>query len=166
MGTQLFWIDGPWPGKLAMSARPRGGDWLEDDLGGWHDEGVDVVVSLLTPGEVAELDLQSEAKLVEKRKMKFVSFPIPDRQVPASRSALAATLEKVNADLASGKNVLVHCRQGIGRSGMVAACLLVTRGRNSSEAVDQLSALRGVPVPETTEQRNWIDQYAALLAAK
>lgn len=166
MGTQLFWVDDAWPGKLAMSARPRGGDWLEDDLRSWHDEGVDVVVSLLTPGEVAELDLKHEAELAEKRQMKFVSFPIPDRQVPASRSALAATLEKVNADLASGKNVLVHCRQGIGRTGMVAACLLVTRGRNPSAAVDQLSALRGVPIPETPEQRNWIDQYAALLAAK
>ena len=60
--------------------------------------------------------------------MDFVSFPIPDRQAPTSDSELAVALEKVDASLSSGKNVVIHCRQGIGRTGLVAACLLVSKG--------------------------------------
>ena len=51
MLTELYWIDGPWPGKLAISARARGGDWLEDEMRGWRRNGIDTVVSLLTPAE-------------------------------------------------------------------------------------------------------------------
>jgi hypothetical protein len=28
----LYWIEGPWTGRLAISARPRGWDWLQDDV--------------------------------------------------------------------------------------------------------------------------------------
>jgi hypothetical protein len=47
----------------------------------------------------------------------------------------------------------------------VAACLLVTKGLNPERAVKNLSAARGNPVPETEEQRRWIDHYAAILAS-
>jgi protein-tyrosine phosphatase len=96
--------------------------------------------------------------------MEFVPLPIPDRQVPQSEAGVAAVLEKLDRDLSSGKNVAVHCRQGIGRSGLMAACLLVTKGLDAETAVEQLSPARGVPVPETAEQRRWIDRYEALLA--
>src|SRR5438477_99744 len=96
--------------------------------------------------------------------MKFVSFPIPDRQVPSSETELSAGLEKVDADLSSGKNVVVHCRQGIGRSGLIAACLLVSKGLDPESSVRSVSAARGTPIPETAEQRHWIDHYAAVLA--
>ena len=48
MRTELFWIDGPWPGRLAIMPRPRGGDWLEEEIQSWRRSGVDLVVSLLT----------------------------------------------------------------------------------------------------------------------
>ena len=50
-GTELHWVDGPWPGKLAMAARPRGGEWLQDELEGWRLAGVHTILSLLTPEE-------------------------------------------------------------------------------------------------------------------
>ncbi len=121
------------------------------------------MVSLLTPSEELDLDLRNEAATVKAQGMKFVSFPIPDREVPNSESELAATLEKVEADLTSGKNVLIHCRQGVGRSGLVAACLLVARGLSPEAAVKKVSNARGLPVPETTEQRNWVNHYVAVL---
>ena len=96
--------------------------------------------------------------------MQFASLPIPDRQVPASESEVSATLDRVGADLSAGRNVVIHCRQGIGRTGLIAACLLVTRGVSPGSAVDALSAARGVQVPETLDQRQWIDHYAAVLA--
>ena len=47
MSPDLYWIVGPWRGRLAIAARPRGGDWLDDELSGWRQAGIDVVVSLL-----------------------------------------------------------------------------------------------------------------------
>ena len=164
MPTGLYWVEGPWPGKLALSARPRGGDWLEDDVSNWKRAGINSVLSLLTAEEERDLDLREEAVEVRKLGLEFSSFPIPDRQVPQSEAKLGEALEKVNRSLIGGRNVLVHCRQGIGRTGLVAACLLVKNGMSPGAAVDTLSAARGVAIPETTEQRDWIERYAAAFA--
>lgn len=164
MATRLYWIEGPWPGKLAIAARPRGGDWLEDDLSEWRHSSVDAVLSLLTPEEEEILALTDEAPQVKARGLDFLSLPIPDREVPSSETRVASVLEQVNAYLTAGKNVVIHCRQGLGRSGLIGACLLVMRGVDPSAAVDKLSTARGLAVPETQEQRRWIDRYAALLA--
>jgi protein-tyrosine phosphatase len=164
MSTELHWVDGPWPGKLALAPRPRGGDWLEDEMAAWRRAGIDTVLSLLTPEEEQDLDLKREAPEAKAQGMKFASLPIPDRQVPNSESEVSAALNRIDADLSAGKSVVVHCRQGVGRTGLVAACLLVARGLTPEGAVKALSAARGNPVPETDEQRRWIDHYAAVLA--
>jgi protein-tyrosine phosphatase len=126
---------------------------------------VNTVLSLLTPEEERDLDLRDEATEARTQGLEFASLPIPDRQVPKSESKLAEALESVNGALSAGKNVVVHCRQGIGRSGLVAACLLVKKGMSPGAAVELVSAARGVSVPETGEQRDWIDHYAVGLAA-
>jgi protein-tyrosine phosphatase len=163
MSTKLYWIDGPWLGKLAMAARPRGGDWLEDEMDDWRSAGVNIVLSLLTPEEEEDLNLTLESRTAEEAGLKFLSLPIPDRQVPPSPSQVAPVLDELDADLASGKNAVIHCRQGVGRSGLIAACLLVTRGENPGSAVVELERARGTTVPETAEQRAWIDLYASSL---
>jgi protein-tyrosine phosphatase len=146
-----------------VGPRPRGGDWLKDDIGNWKRANVGAVVSLLTPDEDRDFDLRDEAGEIRRQGMDFTSFPIPDREVPRSEAQLAEVLERLARDLSTGKNVLVHCRQGIGRSGLVAACLLVKKGMSPGGAVESVSAVRGVPVPETAEQRDWIDHYAVAL---
>ena len=163
MWKELYWLDGAWPGKLAVGPRPRGGDWLKDDIAGWKRAGIDAVLSLLTPDEERDLDLGDEARQVRTQGMHFTSFPIPDRQVPTSEAKLAEILGRVADALSNGKNVLVHCRQGIGRSGLVAASLLVKKGISPGAAIESVSAARGMPVPETAEQRDWIDHYAVAL---
>jgi protein-tyrosine phosphatase len=120
-----------------------------------------MVVSLLTADEEADLDLKMESTVAADWGMRFLSFPIVDRQVPESEGGLAAALARVDRELASGKNVVLHCRQGIGRTGLVAACLLLTKGLDPKAAVQRLSSARGLAVPETTEQREWIDRFAA-----
>lgn len=165
MRKEIYWIEGPWSGKLAVGPRPRGGDWLVDDISNWKQASIHTVLSLLTLEEELDLDLRDEAGTVRKQGMEFTSFPIPDRQVPKSEAKLSEALEKVSRDLSSGKNVLVHCRQGIGRSGLVAASLLVKNGMSPGAAIESVSAARGMPVPETAEQRDWIDHYAAALTS-
>lgn len=164
MWTELHWVEGPWPGKLALAARPRGGDWLEDEIASWRRAGIDTVLSLLTPEEERDLDLQSEGHEARAQGLEFIPFPIPDREVPNSETKFTSALEELDASLSSGENVAVHCRQGIGRTGLVAACLLVSKGLTPEAAVTRLSAARGVAVPETAEQRRWIDRYGAISA--
>jgi protein-tyrosine phosphatase len=164
MGTELYWVGGPWPGRLSIAARPRGGDWLRDEIAGWKRARIDTVLSLLTHDEERDLDLRNEGTEAKAQGIEFVSFPIPDRQVPDSESKLAQTLERLDEALSSGKNVVVHCRQGVGRSGLVAACLLVRKGMSPGAAVESVSAARGTSVPETIEQRVWIDRHAVALA--
>src|SRR5207249_2022710 len=129
--------------------RPRGGEWLHDDLASWKRAGVHTVLSLLTREEEEFLDLAHEEREAKAHGMTFRSYPIPDLQVPDSETGLARILEKLDKELASGNNVVLHCRQGIGRTGLVAACLLVTKGMETKTAISRLSAARGISVPET-----------------
>lgn len=152
----LHWIDWKWPGRLAISARPRGGDWLEDEIVGWRAAGIDTVVSLLTPPEVAELGLEREPGLCERNSIEFHSFPILDREVPPSFAEAVRLIQRLEATLRDGRNAAVHCRQGIGRSGIIAAGLLVDAGFSADEALLRVGKARGLAVPETTEQREWV----------
>jgi protein-tyrosine phosphatase len=162
--SELHWVDGPWPGKLAVATCPRGGKWLSEEFARWRREGVDTVLSLLTPQDQQVLDLRYEAIEAEANGMEFWSFPIPDHDVPHSDVQLARVLESLDKELASGTNVAVHCFAGIGRSGLVAACLLVTKGLDSKTAMSQVSDARGISVPETPEQRLWVDRFATNFA--
>ena len=164
MFTELYWINGPWSGRLAISARPRGGDWLEDEIKAWHGFGVDVVVSLLTADETEEMGLQDEARFCRENNIEFRSFPIVDRGVPHLDREAAQLPENIDAHLARGDKVTVHCRQGFGRSGLVAASLLVTRGLSPQAAVQLVSKARQAPIPETSELRAWIDAFATALS--
>jgi protein-tyrosine phosphatase len=164
MRTELYWIEGPWPGKLAISLRPRGGDWLEDEVRSWQQSGLEVIVSLLTDDETVGLDLAQEAELCQVHGLQFLAFPIVDRGVPSSRWATLEFVRKLDDALAKGKNVAIHCRQGIGRSALIAACLLALSGTKPETAFQRVSAARGCPVPETLEQRKWIMEFARELA--
>ncbi len=163
MSTEVYRIDGPWPGSLAISARPRGGDWLEDEVKSWRISGFDVIVSLLTQQEVEEMDLAEEEHYCQENHLDFVSFPIVDRSVPESRAAALKLVHQIEADLAHGKSVNVHCRQGIGRSALIAAGLLIARSVPTEEALNRISRARHSPVPETSEQRKWIESIASSL---
>jgi protein-tyrosine phosphatase len=158
MSSDLFWIAGPWRGRLAIATRPRGGDWLEDEISGWRRAGIDVVVSLLENDEADQLDLLDEPKVAEANGIHFISFPIPDRSAPASVPASLLLMANVSSALDEGKNVAVHCRQGVGRSGLIAAGILATSGFDPKRAIDIVSAARGLAVPETPDQRRWVQQ--------
>jgi protein-tyrosine phosphatase len=156
MKPDLFWIPGPWRGRLAVASRPRGGDWLEDEIKGWRGTGLDIIVSLLENDEAAQLDLAQESGAVESNGIRFFSFPIPDRGIPASIREAFSLLGDLASALDHGQNVAIHCRQGIGRSGLIAACLLVISGMGAEKAIEVVSAARGITVPETSEQLEWI----------
>lgn len=159
MPTPVYWIPTSFPGRLAVAPRPRGGDWLDDELRDWRSRGFDLVVSLLEYQEVRDFDLGEELSLSETNGMGFLSFPIPDRGTPDSPDAFRELVALLSDELDAGGSVLIHCRQGIGRSGLLAASLLAAAGVSRSEAARVVSQARGVTVPETDVQRHFLDSF-------
>ena len=139
MYTQPFWIEGNWPGRVAVSPRPRGSDWLEDEMKQWRQQGVDVVVSLLMPEEMEEFELQQEQRYCEESGMLFYSLSIIDRSVPNSIQDVWEVVGNLESELSAGKSVVVHCRQGIGRSGLIAIMLLMQKGPSLQGAIALVS---------------------------
>ncbi len=163
MQAKLYWVAGPWPGRLGIVARPRGGDWLEAETAAWRHAGIDLVVSLLEPEEEMQLILESEGEAAAASGIDFRPFPIPDRGVPASRESVADLAGEIVDALKVGRTVAVHCRQGIGRSAMIVGSVLVTAGEDTTRALNAIGESRGLTVPETEEQKQWLRDFAAWL---
>jgi protein-tyrosine phosphatase len=151
-------------GRIAIMPRPRGGDWLADDIGFLQTSGVGVIVSALTPDEIEELALAEEQSCCDARGLIFYSFPINDRSVPVSLSKFNEFLGSLNSELKKGLAIAIHCRAGIGRSSLIAACLLIKQGFVGEDALRLIEEVRGVPVPDTQEQRDWIKEFEHLTA--
>lgn len=118
-------------------------DWLSDEIGHWRRNGIDVVVSLLTPHESSELGLNQEAAMSSQQGIQFLSLPIRDRAVPSSFGEMRTFVERTAALLLSeGKTVAVHCRQGIGRSAVFAVSLLVNAGVNLDALFQQIESAK------------------------
>lgn len=104
--------------------------------------------------------MAEEATLCEQNGMSFLSFPIADRSVPNSLHAAAGLIRSIEARLTQGEAVAIHCRAGIGRSGLMAACVLVNLGVPASEVFPRISRGRGLKVPDTPAQVEWLARYA------
>ena len=143
--------------------RPRGGDWLEDEIRSLKLSDVDVIVSLLEKEEIAELEIAEEQALCEANGISFLSFPIPDRNVPPSKRDALDFARSLSSHLREGKSVVIHCRQGVGRSALIVACVMALGGISVDEAFERIEKARGCPVPDTPEQRAWVAQFAESL---
>lgn len=155
----LYWVKTPLLGRLAIAARPRGGDWLCDELFFCTREGLDILVSLLTGLEAEELGLGAESEECESAGLRFLSFPIEDRSLPYPRSEFVTFVDRLAQELREGKSIAAHCRAGIGRSVMLIACILVRCGVTPREALKNIEDARGCPVPDTLEQVNFIQHF-------
>jgi protein-tyrosine phosphatase len=146
-------------GFLAVMGRPRAGDWAADEFGGLSELGIRNVISLLELGEAVELGLAEESSYCANASIAFYSFPISDRGIPASPEALSALACETYHRCAGGGSTLIHCRAGIGRSGLIAAAVLLHCGFDVDDAFARISLARGVPVPDTAEQRQWLETH-------
>jgi protein-tyrosine phosphatase len=165
MASGPWWIDTGHAGRLAILPRPRGGDWVEDDARAWARAGLEAVVSLLEPDEATDLGLADEETAAEQAGVRLTSLPVPDRGVPDSRSAVARLATTLAESIVAGKGIGVHCRQGVGRSAVLAACILIALGLDPVAALSRVAAARGLAVPETQEQRQWVMDFARSLVA-
>jgi protein-tyrosine phosphatase len=153
MPSDIYWINTPHPLRLAITARPRSGDWLEDEISHWKQSGVELVISLLERDEVDDLELGREAALCDQSDIQFISFPIPDRGLPDD---LAFTMRFAKDVANAGKATVIHCRAGIGRSSVIAAAVMICEGVSADAALGLIQQARGVQVPDTEAQRAWV----------
>jgi len=155
--AELFWVGADTKIRLAVAPRPRAGDWLEDEIISWKNSGVEVVACLLCDDEIAELGLADEAALCTKHGLEFIRYPIVDRGLPDSHESANRFIEGLTIRLSDGRAVLIHCRAGIGRTGMIAACCL--GARCADDAFLRIAKARGVNVPDTEDQRQWVVDF-------
>lgn len=160
MQAVVYWTKEKYPGRVAIVPRPRGGDWLEDEAAAWRAADLQTIVSLLDANETETFELAREPEFCAANGIEFFSFPVADRRVPTSKADLLKLVNKLKKLLAKGKNVGIHCRQSIGRASLLAAAIMVSFGISPDAAFRQLSEARGLEVPETDEQRRWIEDFA------
>ena len=77
MEAKVFWLAGPWKGRLGIVPRPRGAEWLDDETRAWREAGIDIVVSLLEPEEEAEIALAGESASTggQRPRISLLSYP-------------------------------------------------------------------------------------------
>ena len=155
MIARPYWITS----QLAIVPRPRGDDWLDDEMLALREAGIDVVVSMLEKDEARNLGLEREAASAQQKGLLFINFAITDRGVPLDTLAFIEFLKGLENLLARGKRVGVHCRASIGRSSVTSGSLLIRSGIPSEKAWTQISTARDCEVPDTTEQRDWVESH-------
>jgi len=156
MSGLVIYALGVGDGILALTGLPgSGGDYAED-LSHIRDWRPALVISMTTGPEMAAAGAADLGADLQAMGCRWVHLPVPDfdappeaiiaKWSPVSQSALQA--------LAGGGRVLVHCRGGCGRSGMVALRLMLESGEAPEAALARLRAVRPCAV-ETDAQMRW-----------
>ncbi len=159
------WIEIESSGKLAISPHPAGHDSLETDLKKLRSNGVDVLVSMLGREESEYLGLKEEPVVCAKVGLEFIQAPIIDRSIPETASNIYRVAMLIGDRLTTGQNVVVHCRMGIGRASVMAACVMALRGIEPSDAFELITQARGIQVPDTLSQKLWVESFAATFSS-
>ena len=158
MSDPFFHIPREGKGGLSLGPRPQTGAmdaWVAQAA----SEGVTVVVSMLSENEVGEFIIADEGERLARRGISFTRYGVIDYGVPEKES-LHGLVSALRAEMEKGGHVHIHCAGGRGRAGTVASCVLIGDGVSPEEAVRRVSEARGVPVPETTKQLDFVTGFS------
>ena len=162
-----YWVI---PGRLLAGEYPYGVlDGTDEDasrsrLQQMLQAGVDCFIDLTEEGELPDYRRQLPANVDHLR------FAIGDMDVPLNVSQTKALLAAIRAALAKERRVYVHCRAGIGRTGLVIGCFLAEEEESGRKAVALLNRLwrqsarsqTWPQVPQTAGQTDYIRQWLTL----
>lgn len=138
--------------------------WLTDDVavGGCFpmertarlaaEHGVGAIVDL------REEDCDDEA-LLSSHDIAFLHLPTPDLH-PATIQRLEQGVAFVRGHIEQGRRVLIHCQHGIGRSALLALCVLVDRGHEPLAALKLAKDKRELVSPSESQYRGWAEWLA------
>lgn len=157
-----YWV---LPGRLLAGEYP-GGITLEQTqvrLARLLEAGVNSFIDLTQAGEAEPYEAALPVSIDYLRK------PIRDHGTPTIPAEMTEILACVQSSLREGRRVYLHCRAGIGRTGMVAGCLLVEQGLSGEDALAELNRLwrqsarasQWPAVPETEEQIDYVRRWLA-----
>ncbi len=158
MISDIHWINDERIGKkkIGTMARPRGGDWLEDEIKWLKIRKIDCLVSLLEKSEEWELGLQDEEKFCMEKGIDFINFPIKDVSTPTNEYNFIKLAKNLASRINENKKVVIHCRMGIGRSSILAAATMINLGVEGNSIFEVIGKFRKLKVPDTDEQKKWI----------
>jgi protein tyrosine phosphatase (PTP) superfamily phosphohydrolase (DUF442 family) len=152
------------PGKHDRSAAT--GAWARDlavDLDHIAAWGACLVLTLVEPAELVALNVPQLGAEVQARGMAWRHLPIADYSVPSDAFEQQWTMDgqEIRALLRGGTDVLVHCKGGLGRAGMIAARLLVELGVSPDDAIRSVRRARPGAI-ETPSQLARVRQAVAI----
>ena len=124
------WHDAPLPSTRTRLA-------LVQDLGRLATAGTTMLVTLIARNELDRIDADAMFAACDALRVAWAHCPIRDREAPgpAFEAAWALAAPQVHRRLDAGELVTLHCRAGLGRTGTVAARVLVERGLAPSAAI-------------------------------
>ena len=155
MGDQIHWIEIGTPGRLGILTDP-----MKIKFQTLKEEGVNVVVSLLSKKETQNLLLENEAQLCRKAGLLFLSCSIPEQKIPFPPEAADELILSLAEQLQSGMNLALHGKSGTGRTGIIASAILIKCGQSADDALKSVATARGQKVPDTDEQKKWVEEFA------
>jgi len=166
------------PGRLGMTFAPGmwagsvGGRWernLAADVRALEDEyETDVLVSLMEDHEYRGYRIPELLERDSIGGIEILRFAIEDMGVPqeAESEGFEAFVQDVVRRLEQGQNLVVHCRGGLGRTGTLAACVLVALGRHTAnEAIAAVRETRKGTV-QTREQEDFVRLFEGMVRTR
>ena len=148
------------PAILGMSPLPGlTGDFLADveKIFNWNPT---TIVSLTPKKEMEDLGASDFVSMIAKERISWVHFPIKDFSIVGQQQEVL--WEKISKNISlqinNGNRILVHCRGGCGRTGMVVLRFMIEFGEDPEKALERLRVVRPCAI-ETLAQENWAKFY-------
>lgn len=148
MELDIYNVSSIGQGRLCVMAKPFSKEWINEEFDAIKAFGISRVVSLLECAEAHILGFTDEDVHCRSRGIDFIQYEIPHRYIPGNEDSYSAFIQFLHDELIEGKDTVVHCRDGIGRTGMVATAVLVKYGLTGEHAVKLVSEARRVSVSE------------------
>lgn len=151
-------------GRLGLTLCPGKKDpeygWdrdLQEDLRVIRNWGASLIISLIEPHEFRLLQVPEFGDSATQFGMSWIHLPIRDVDIPDDRfeSGWSAVRPEIHHRIGTGERILIHCRGGLGRTGLVAARILVERGCLPRDAVHRVRAVRPGAI-ETLAQEQYV----------
>jgi ADP-ribosyl-[dinitrogen reductase] hydrolase len=122
-----------------------------DEVCKWDAVGV---VTLMEDHELTRYQVACIGAAVAARGMTWYHLPIEDGGVPSNDFAEAWCLAgaALRTNLANGSRIVLHCRGGLGRTGTIAAQLLVELGVDANDAITNVRAARPGAIENTAQE--------------
>ena len=132
-----------------------------EELNNFFSQNCSTVVTLVEDQEIEKLcDKKFFVHKIYSNNLKWIHMPIVDLKTPDHKfiDKWQTTKVLLKNDLIDGKNIVLHCMGGKGRSGTIAAILLIEFGENNKDAIKKVREKRKGAI-ETKEQEDFILSY-------